>query len=76
MKKFRPRQSTEYSALHAVLSCWGKDLDKEKLMQLLHTTPETGTHPEDIERVACALGFKAEVKEDLSLSELAECLKL
>lgn len=45
-------------------------------MQLLHTTPETGTYPEDIERVARALGFEAEIKEDLSLSELAECLKL
>ena len=80
MKKFRllkkTRQSTEYScgasALQSVLSYWGKDLDEEELMQLLHTTPETGTYPEDIERVAGALGFEAEVKENLSLDEVEQ----
>ena len=80
MKKFRllkeTRQSTEYScgasALQAVLSYWGKDLDEKELMQLLHTTPETGTYPEDIERVARSLGFDAEVKENLTLDELEQ----
>lgn len=65
------RQSTEYScgasALQAVLSYWGKDLDEQDLMTLLHTTPETGTYPDDIVRVALILGFKAEVKENLTL---------
>jgi hypothetical protein len=80
MKKFRllkeTRQSTEYScgasALQAVLSYWGKDLDEEELMKLLHTTPETGTYPEDIEQVARSLGFDAEVKENLTLDELEQ----
>ncbi len=80
MKKFRllkeTRQSTEYScgasALQAVLSYWGKDLDEEELMLLLHTTPETGTYPEDIEQVARSLGFDAEVKENLTLDELEQ----
>ena len=80
MKKFRllkkTRQSTEYScgasALQSVLSYWGKDLDEEELMKLLHTTPETGTYPEDIERVAGALGFEAEVKENLSLYDVEQ----
>lgn len=80
MKRFRllkeTRQSTEYScgasALQAVLSYWGRDLDEEELMRLLHTTPETGTYPEDIERVARSLGFEAEVKENLSLNELEQ----
>jgi predicted double-glycine peptidase len=80
MKRFRllkqTRQSTEYScgasALQAVLSYWGKDLDEEDLMTLLHTTPETGTYPEDIVRVAQILGFNAEVKEHLTLDELEQ----
>jgi predicted double-glycine peptidase len=80
MKRFhllkQTRQSTEYScgasALQTVLSYWGKDLDEEDLMALLHTTPETGTYPEDIVRVAQILGFKAEVKENLTLDQIEE----
>jgi predicted double-glycine peptidase len=83
MKKFRllkaTRQSTEYScgasALQAVLSYWGKDLDEEELMKLLHTTPETGTYPEDIVRVAHDLGFEAEVKENLTIDDVEESTK-
>jgi hypothetical protein len=48
------------------LSYWGKDLDEEELMKLLKTTPETGTYPEDIMRVAKELGFVVELKENLS----------
>ncbi|MGJ0485761.1 MAG: C39 family peptidase [Methylomicrobium sp.] len=80
MKRFRllkqTRQSTEYScgasALQAVLSYWGKDLDEEDLMTLLHTTPESGTYPEDIVRVALMLGFQAEVKENLTLDDIEQ----
>ncbi len=83
MNKFRllkaTRQSTEYScgasALQAVLSYWGKDLDEEELMKLLHTTPETGTYPEDIVRVARDLGFEAEVKENLTINDIEESTK-
>ncbi len=78
MKRFRllkaTRQSTEYScgasALQAVLSYWGKDLDEDELMKLLKTTPETGTYPEDIVRVAKELGFEVELKENLSIDDL------
>jgi len=78
MKKFRllkaTRQSTEYScgasALQAVLSYWGKDLDEAELMKVLHTTPEDGTYPEDIIRVAHELGFETEIKENLTLNEV------
>lgn len=78
MKKFRllmdTRQSTEYScgasALQAVLSYWGKDLEEKELMELLHTTPETGTYPEDIVRVARKLGFEADVRENLTLDDV------
>ena len=78
MKKFRllkaTRQSTEYScgasALQAVLSYWGKDLDEKELMKILHTTPETGTYPDDIVRAARELGFDAEVKDNLTINDL------
>jgi uncharacterized protein len=78
MKRFplltSTRQSTEYScgasALQAVLSYWGKDVEEQELMQRLNTSPETGTYVGDIMRVARELGFDAEVKEDLSLSDL------
>ena len=56
--------------MQAVLSYWGKDLDEDELMRVLHTTPETGTYPEDIVRVARELGFEAEVKENLTLNEV------
>jgi uncharacterized protein len=72
----KTRQATEYScgacALQAVLSYWGKDMDEEALMKLLHTTPEVGTYPEDIVRVARALGFEAEAKDLLTLDEIEQ----
>ncbi|MDD1707341.1 MAG: cysteine peptidase family C39 domain-containing protein [Methanoregulaceae archaeon] len=73
------RQSTEYScgaaALQAVLSHWGKDLNEKELIDLLHTSPETGTYVGDIVRVARMLGFKAELHENVTLSELHTALK-
>jgi len=78
MKRFRllkeTRQSTEYScgasSLQAVLSYWGKNVDEAELMQLLGTTPEEGTYPEAILRVARSLGFEAELKENVKLAEV------
>jgi len=82
MKKFplltSTRQATEYScgasALQAVLSYWGKEVEEEELMQRLHTSPETGTYVGDIVRVAREFGFTAEVKEHLTLEELHAAL--
>jgi predicted double-glycine peptidase len=72
----RSRQTTEYScgpaALQSVLSYWGRDVDEEALIELLHTDPEVGTYPEDIVRGARSLGFDAQVKENLTLDEVAE----
>jgi len=78
MKRFRllkeTRQATEYScgacALQSVLSYWGKDIDEEELMELLGTTHQTGTYPEDIVRVARSLGFEVGVKEHLTIDEV------
>ncbi|MDD1742807.1 MAG: C39 family peptidase [Methanotrichaceae archaeon] len=82
MKKFPlltiSRQSTEYScgaaALQAVLRYWGKDLDETELMMLLKTSPESGTYPQDIVRVASDLGFQAEYKENLTLEEVKKSI--
>jgi predicted double-glycine peptidase/uncharacterized membrane protein len=82
MKRFplltSTRQSTEYScgasALQAVLSYWGKDVEEQELMQRLHTSPETGTYVGDIARVAREFGFSAEVKENLTLPDLHAAL--
>lgn len=79
MKRFRllkqTRQTTEYScgasALQAVLHYWGKDVDEEELMRLLGTTPEEGTYPEEIVRVARSLGFETELKDHLTIEEIA-----
>jgi predicted double-glycine peptidase len=83
MKRFRllkqTRQTTEYScgasALQSVLSYWGKDVDEEDLMKLLGTNPEVGTYPEDLVRVARSLGFKAEVRENISVDDLESSTK-
>jgi len=71
----RARQSTEYTcgpaALQAVLRYWGKDVAEEEIATLAGTTSEVGTFPEDLARSARALGFKAEVREGLTLDEVA-----
>jgi predicted double-glycine peptidase len=73
------RQSTEYScgaaALQAVLSHWGKDLDEKELIELLHTSPETGTYVGDIVRVACMMGLKANLNENVTLAEMHAALE-
>jgi predicted double-glycine peptidase len=70
----RTRQSTEYScgasALQAVLSYWGRDVDEAELIELMHTNSEVGTYPEDIVQGARSLGFDAEMKEHLTLDEV------
>jgi len=73
------RQSTEYScgasALQAVLSYWGVDLEERELMKRLRTTPETGTYPEDIVRVAREMGFRAEVRDSLTIEDIQRFTK-
>lgn len=65
---------TEYScgacALQAVMSYWGKNVDEIELMNVLQTTSEEGTYPENIVRGARALGFEAEARDHLSLEEV------
>jgi predicted double-glycine peptidase len=80
MKRFRllsqTRQSTEYScgacALQSVMSYWGKDVDESELMKLLGTTPEEGSWPEEMVRVARQQGLEAELKSGLTLEEIQQ----
>lgn len=68
------RQSTEYScgaaAMQAVLGYWGRDIGEEDLREMLNTNEESGTYPDDIIRVASALGLQAEYKENMSMADL------
>lgn len=73
------RQSTTYScgaaALQALLSYWGIDTREQDLMQKLGTTPEEGTSPQAIVRVAGELGCEASLKENLGFEEIDESLR-
>jgi predicted double-glycine peptidase/uncharacterized membrane protein len=79
LKKFRllmqTRQHTEYScgasALQAVMHFWGKSVDEEDLMVMLGTTPEEGTYPEDMVRVARSQGLEAELRANLTIDDVA-----
>jgi len=68
------RQSTEYScgaaAMQAVLGYWGRDIGEEDIREMLNTNEEFGTYPDDIIRVANALGLQAEYKENRSMADL------
>lgn len=72
------RQSTGYtcgaSALQAVLAYWGTAEREDRLAARLHSTPEAGTHPLDIVRVAREFGLTADLREGLELSDLEAAL--
>lgn len=72
------RQSTGYtcgaSALQAVLAYWGTEEREDRLAALLHSTPEAGTHPLDIVRVAREFGLTADLREGLELADLEAAL--
>jgi len=72
------RQSTGYTcgaaALQAVLAYWGFEEREDRLAARLRSTPEAGTHPLDILRVAREFGLTAELREGLELSDLERAL--
>jgi predicted double-glycine peptidase len=72
------RQSTGYtcgaSALQAVLAYWGTEEREDRLAARLRSTPEAGTHPLDIVRVAREFGLSADLREGLELSDLEAAL--
>lgn len=80
MKNFhlltRTRQITEYScgasALQAVLDYWGNELDERRVMEIIGTSEDVGTYPENIVRGVRALGLAAEARENLTLDEVRQ----
>lgn len=73
------RQSTTYSCgascLQGILMYWGIEHREGDLMVLLNTSPDSGTDPEDIVRVAVDKGLKGEIKENLTVEELELSLR-
>jgi predicted double-glycine peptidase len=73
------RQSTGFScgaaALQAVLAHWGIQEREDRLIARLRSTPERGTHPDDIVRVSREFGLKAELREGLGLEDLEAALR-
>jgi predicted double-glycine peptidase len=72
------RQSTGYTcgaaALQAVLAYWGTSEREDRLAARLNSSPEAGTHPLEIIRVAREYGLSAELREGLSLADLESAL--
>lgn len=72
------RQSTGYTcgaaALQAVLAYWGFPEREDRLAARLRSTPEAGTHPLDIVRVAREFGLQADLREGLALPDLEAAL--
>jgi hypothetical protein len=70
------RQSTEYScgaaAMQAVMGYWGRDIGEEDIREMLNTNEESGTYPDDIIRVALALGLQPEYKENMTMADLED----
>ena len=58
------------TAVRSVLSYWGKEIPEETLIVLLNTTGEAGTPPQNIVNGTQSLGFAAQVRTDLTLTDL------
>lgn len=74
------RQATSYScgaaALLGILYYWKVSSDDEtSLYDELQTTPENGTAPDNIVKVARQFGLQAYKRENLNLSDLRKALK-
>jgi hypothetical protein len=57
-----------------VLAYWGTEEREDRLAARLRSTPEAGTHPLDIVRVAREFGLTAEIREGLEVSDLEDAL--
>ncbi len=72
------RQSTGYTcgaaALQAVLAYWGFPEREDRLVARLGSTPDAGTRPDAIVRVAGEYGLSAELREGLALADLEAAL--
>jgi predicted double-glycine peptidase len=58
------------ASLKAVLAYYGVNKTEAELAQLSGANPEDGTRPEGLARAAKALGFQAEVRDNVSFDDL------
>lgn len=58
------------TAVRSVLAYWGDDLPEDTLIAVLNTTEEYGTPPRNIINGSLSLGYSAQVRTDLSLTDL------
>jgi predicted double-glycine peptidase len=70
------RYSCGASALQAVLAYWGIEVHEDTLAKSLGTTERYGTSPESILRVAKSYGLRAEMRENLSVANVAAALRM
>jgi uncharacterized protein len=73
------RQSTDYSCgvscFQAVMRYWGsEDLREDQYIKLLNITRE-GADPDDLVRGAEKMGFRAEIRENLTLNDLKKSIE-
>lgn len=58
------------AALRAVAEYFGVDLDQDDFIKFCDAGERKGTHPEDLAKVAKALGLHATIKQHMTLEEL------
>lgn len=70
------KQKTDYTCgpacLKMVFEYLGEKTTKRELAAILNTTPEAGTHTDEMSRVARAHGFAAFEKRDASLEDIKD----
>jgi predicted double-glycine peptidase len=72
------RQATDYTcgaaALMSILAYYGEESREDRLARELGATPEDGVPPPALLRVARAHGLVAELRENLSITDLAHAV--
>lgn len=63
------------TALRAVLLYWGTDIPEDTLVAMLSTTNESGTPPQNIVNTSGSLGYPAEIRTGLSLTDLESLIR-
>ncbi len=58
------------ASLKIILQYYGTDLSEEELAKRTNTKKDSGTSAEDIQKVARELGFKVEIKNEGTLSDV------
>lgn len=63
------------AALSAVLRRFGIDASEEEITEKANTSEEVGAEGEDLVAVAKSYGLKAELRYDMTVDDIAECIQ-